>query len=135
MTVMDVIPRPTYQRAHHRFMLSSSLLYKGDQAVGEGVIINLSITGCAIHAQHAMLPGKDLTLRLVLPDHALSLPVEQARVRWGCGRFVGVEFMTLPDEAQDRLRNFLWIYLIGRMRSGINESAQPRAFVSSPASS
>ena len=57
-----------------------------------------------------------VALRLLLPDHRESLPIEAAHVRWVNGNRAGVEFVQVRREANLRLHGFVWDKMIERIQ-------------------
>jgi hypothetical protein len=79
------------------------IIFSGDQFVGEGTVVNLSVPGCAIQSKRRVEAGTYLELRILVPDQQAPLSVGLARVRWTHGRSFGVEFIRMPGRDQVRL--------------------------------
>jgi len=75
--------------------------------IGEGLIHNLSTTGCLVECEQMVLEGSYITARLLLPDHIRALTIELAAVRWVREHYFGLEFLRLPTQAHSRLDHFL----------------------------
>ncbi len=80
-----------------------------ENLAGEGVGLNLSVSGCRISSPTRVTRGTELQLHLVLPenDHYSFVEVERAVVQWTEGNEFGVEFLQLTTEAPERIRRFL----------------------------
>ncbi len=80
-----------------------------ENLAGEGVGLNLSVSGCRISSPTRVTRGTELQLHLVLPENDRYSPVEVERavVQWTEGNEFGVEFLQLTTEAPERIRRFL----------------------------
>lgn len=97
----------TFQRSRDRLSIVCPVMFAGAPFIGEGVIHNLSPTGCRVECDRMVLQGSYMTLRLLLPDGIRSLIVELAAVRWVRSRYFGIEFLRLHAPDQARLEQFL----------------------------
>ena len=82
-------------------------MFAGAPFIGEGLIHNLSETGCLIECERRVLEGSYVTARLLLPDHVRALVIELAAIRWVREHCFGIEFLRVPAEDHSRLRRFL----------------------------
>ena len=108
-----------YQREHYRLPLPVSypVMFSDASTIGEGLVTNLSVFGCTIECAGTVPEQTILLLRLILPDHKESLPIEQAEVRWVRGQQVGLRFGHLERAANLRLHLFVWDRMIERLQS------------------
>jgi len=86
-----------------------SLLHYG-VLIGDGTSYDLSAWGCAVESQAKVGTGDYVTLQLYLPDHeglTTPLKVELAAARWTIQQKLGLEFIRLPSEDQQRLRQYV----------------------------
>jgi hypothetical protein len=88
-----------FERVHTDF----PVMFAGETYVGEGIVLNVSVPGCAIRSRKRVQPGSYLEMRLLMPDSASPLRVGLAKVRWCEERRFGVEFIQVPDGDQVRL--------------------------------
>ncbi|MBM4128035.1 MAG: PilZ domain-containing protein [Nitrospira sp.] len=111
-------PAPPYQREHYRLPLSVTYpaMYFDRTRIGEGIVTNLSVFGCAIQCAGAVPDKTTLLVRLLLPDRKESLAIEQAEVRWVKGNRVGLQFGKLERDADLRLHTFVWDRMLERMK-------------------
>ena len=111
-------PQP-YQRHHYRVPLSTQypVMFSDTAVVGEGRVTNLTVFGCAIECTGAVPERTTLVLRLILPDHTQSLPIEHAEVRWIDGNRMGIQFSSLERTAELRLHSFVWDRMLERLRT------------------
>ncbi len=101
-----------HSRTYHRFPLFYPVIFGGAPFVGEGVLTNLSMTGCSVLCDREVLRGSDVRVSVLLPDQTAALSIELGRIRWVQGNQFGVEFVLLPLEARQRLNRTLRIELI-----------------------
>ena len=113
----------SFERQGVRVFVQYPVIFTGAPFLEEGVVRNLSVSGCQIECPRTALVGSYVKLRLPLFDQSPSLEVELAVIRWVQGWRFGVEFIRMPDEEQRRLRHFLGSHLI-QETSLIGESSQ-----------
>lgn len=109
----------SYQRHHYRVPLSTQypVMFSDTAVVGEGMVTNLTVFGCAIECTSTVPEHTTLLLRLILPDQTQSLPIENAEVRWIEGNRMGIQFHTLERTAELRLHSFVWDRMLERLRT------------------
>jgi hypothetical protein len=95
-----------------RVPLGCPVIYAGDFFVGEGTVVNLSPSGCAVDGNPSLLPGYYLELRVLLPDQQPPMQVGLAAVRWIRAQRFGLEFIRIPDEEQRRLKHVVARHLL-----------------------
>lgn len=76
-------------------------------SLAEGVVYNLSITGCAVRCATNVTEGASLSLLITLPGDQVPVVIESVRVRWSATEEFGVQFMTMQKEEEKRLERFL----------------------------
>jgi hypothetical protein len=115
-----------YSRTYHRFPLSYPVIFAGAPFVGEGFLTNLSLMGCSVMCDRAVLCGSDVRVSVLLPNQTPALSIELGTIKWVQGHQFGVEFLRLPQEARQRLNSTLRIELIHMLkaRSGRSESPE-----------
>lgn len=96
-----------FQRSRDRLGIVCPVMFSGAFFIGEGLIHNLSHTGCLVECNRSMLEGSYMAVRLLLPDTIHALIIELAAVRWIRGKYFGMEFLKLPTSDQARLAHFL----------------------------
>jgi len=90
-------------RIHHRLPVAYPVIFGGAPFVGEGVVSNLSLSGCAVTCERTVLTGSYVKLSVLLPDPTSSLFIELAKIRWVRKHTFGVEFIRLPTLTRCRL--------------------------------
>lgn len=94
-------------RYSQRVLVDCSVMFAGENIVGEGRMVDLSLPGCLLESSQTMIAGEYLQLRLFLPDHSTPLNVALAAVRWVDGCKLGVEFIRTSQQEQSRLTQFV----------------------------
>lgn len=94
---------PVNWRIHQRLPVDYPVIFGGAPFVGEGVVSNLSLSGCTVTCERTVLSGSYVKLSVILPDPTSSLFIELAKIRWVQKNTFGVEFIRLPTITQHRL--------------------------------
>jgi c-di-GMP-binding flagellar brake protein YcgR len=91
-----------------RVRLGCRLFFSGENDhEGEGVIIDLSKSGCAAESETAVDIGMILELTIFLPDYDWQLRMDRSVVRWVHGQTFGLEFQDLRPVHRERLRRLV----------------------------
>jgi hypothetical protein len=94
-------------RYSQRISVSCSVVFAGDDGVGEGRILDLSLPGCLLEGADTLKTGDYVQLRIFLPDLQTPLHIPLAAVRWVDGFKVGLEFIRTSRQEQKRLEQFV----------------------------
>jgi len=94
-------------RYSQRVPMDCSVMFAGENFVGEGRVVDLSLPGCLIESPKRLAAGEYLQLRLFLPDRQAPLHVALAAVRWVEGSRLGIEFIRTSEDEQRRLEQFV----------------------------
>ena len=97
----------SFQRVRDRLGIVCPVMFAGAPFIGEGILHNLSQTGCRVECNRTVLEGSYVTVRLLLPNDRHSLSIELAAVRWVRDWYFGMEFLRLSAAEQVRLEQFL----------------------------
>ena len=95
-------------RSTDRFPVTLPVIFGGAPFVGEGVLTDLSASGCAITCHRTVVAGSYVRLNVLLPDQSPSLAIELGKIRWVRGHVFGVEFIRLPAIARQQLDQAVW---------------------------
>jgi len=95
-------------RSTDRFPVTYPVVFGGAPFVGEGMLTDLSASGCAISCDHTVLSGSYVRLNVLMPDQSPSLAIDLAKIRWVRGYVFGVEFIRLPIRAHQQLDQAIW---------------------------
>jgi hypothetical protein len=90
-------------RIHPRLPVAYPVIFGGAPFVGEGVVSDLSVSGCSVTCERTVLTGSYIKLSVLLPDPTSSLFIELGKVRWVKEHTFGVEFIRVPTIARHRL--------------------------------
>ncbi|MGE3977923.1 MAG: PilZ domain-containing protein [Nitrospira sp.] len=90
-------------RIHRRLPVAYPVIFGGAPFVGEGMVSNLSFSGCAVTCERTVLAGSYIKLSVVLPDPTSSLFIELGKIRWVREKAFGVEFIRVPTLTRHRL--------------------------------
>lgn len=118
----------SYSRIYPRYQLHYPIIFGGAPFVGEGVLTNLSFSGCSVLCNREVLCGSDVRVSILLPDQAHALTIELGTIKWVQGHQFGVEFLRLPDETRQRLNRRLRTELIHLLKTRSGRSDVPELF-------
>ena len=90
-------------RIQRRLSVAYPVIFGGAPFVGEGVVSDLSLSGCSVRCEQTVLTGSYIKLSVLLPDPTSSLFIELGKVRWVSGNAFGVEFIRVPTLTRHRL--------------------------------
>ncbi|MDK2743183.1 MAG: PilZ domain-containing protein [Nitrospira sp.] len=90
-------------RMHVRYPAS----VQTDDGAGEGILFNLSLTGCRMQSSVALTPGSYLALHIETPDAESPLAVEVSIVRWTKDNQVGIEFLRYAQGDRQRVLDLI----------------------------
>lgn len=79
----------------------------GDVTGVQGIITNISSSGCRFESKMHLPHGWYGHIQMVLPDHAVPLEIDLAVVRWCNQMAMGMEFIRMRPDQQLVLRRFL----------------------------
>jgi hypothetical protein len=102
-----VTPRKFVLRPYRRIPTWLDFDYMSGDAVGHGVVSNLSCAGMRATGDHSLSPGTRLTLRVDLKEGGPPIEVARATVRWVNHYDFGVAFERLDASAVRRIAALL----------------------------
>lgn len=122
----------SYSRIYPRYQLHYPVIFPvifgGAPFVGEGVLTNLSFSGCSVLSDREVLCGSIVRVSILLPDQAQAAAIELGTIKWVEGHQFGVEFVRLPVETRQRLNRWLRTELIHRLKTRSGRSDVPELF-------
>ena len=80
---------------------------QSDTVAGEGVLLDLSPTGCRMRSDIALNAGAYLALQIAVAQEPIPLAVEVSVVRWCKNGHFGVEFLRYSQGARERVTNLV----------------------------
>jgi hypothetical protein len=75
-----------------------------DDYEGEGIVLDVSTSGCRIASSETLAAGTLLKLSLFLKDHQWPVRIDQAIVRWATDGTYGLEFTSIREAQRERIR-------------------------------
>lgn len=73
----------------------------------EGETVDLSLGGARIESSLDVQPGKEISVKLLMPGDDTPIAIEQAQVRWALDRTFGVRFLGVPQQELDGLEQLI----------------------------
>lgn len=80
---------------------------QSDSGTGEGVLLDLSPTGCRMRSDIDLNAGAYLALEIAVAQEPTPLGVEVSVVRWCKDGYLGVEFLRYSQGVRERVTNLL----------------------------
>lgn len=80
---------------------------QSDTGTGEGVLLDLSPTGCRMRSDIDLNIGAYLALQIAVAQEAAPLAVEVSVVRWRKDGYLGVEFLRYSQGVKERVTNLV----------------------------
>ena len=108
-------PRREYERVLVRYPVAFCPAFSGAQAeAAEGTMVNVSIRGCRIESSLPESQGARLRIGFVADAREPPIEVEAAVVRNAVGDGMGLEFLKIRPEEEDRLCRVVKTRLLAR---------------------
>jgi hypothetical protein len=80
---------------------------QSDTGTGEGVLLDLSPTGCRMRSDIDLNIGAYLALQIDVAQESAPLAVEVSVVRWRKDGYLGVEFLRYSQGVRERVTNLV----------------------------
>jgi hypothetical protein len=94
-------------RCRLRVPVGYSATIQSDAGAGEGVLLDLSLTGCRLRSDIVLNAGTYLALRIAVAQEPTPLAVEVSVVRWCKDGHFGVEFLRYRQGDRERVTNLV----------------------------
>ncbi len=78
-----------------------------DNGAGQGILFDLSATGCRMQSNVPLTPGSYLALHIETPDTESPLAVEVSVVRWTKDNQFGIEFLRYALGNRERVSDLV----------------------------
>lgn len=95
------------RRKHVRYRVEYVLSLLGEKARGQGLVQDLSLSGCRARSPIGMSAGDSVGLLIDVPRFDNPLHVDVAIVRWAKDQECGMEFIRMAADTQQRLHDVL----------------------------
>ncbi len=97
-------------RSRHRILVSYSASIQCDAGTGEGLLLDLSPTGCRLQSKAPLNAGAYVALQIAVGDESNPLGVEVSVVRWSKDGHLGIEFLRYGQGDRERVANLVGGY-------------------------
>ena len=91
------------ERRSTRLLIHCPIVFLGENLVGKGTVIDLSLSGCGVQTTTLLRRGLSLSLSVTSPDEQAPIDIHLATVRWALGGKCGLEFIRMGAEQRERL--------------------------------
>jgi hypothetical protein len=78
-----------------------------DNGAGDGILFDLSETGCRMQSNVALTPGNYLALHIEAPETESPLAVEVSIVRWHKDNQFGIEFLRYAQGVREQFTDLV----------------------------
>lgn len=107
----------SYYRTYPRYLTEYPIIFGWASGVGEGLVTNLSFSGCTILCDRTLLVDTEVRVSVLLPDRIQALSIESGTIKWVEDHQFGVEFQQLTQNSRQRLNRTLREALIHRLNT------------------
>lgn len=114
----------SYRRIYPRYPMQYPIIFGWASGVEEGLVTNLSFSGCTVQCDRSPLIGAEVRVSILLPDRTQALSIEGGTIKWAEGCQFGVEFQHLALDARQRLNRTLRNALIYRLKMPLSRPDQ-----------
>ena len=94
-------------RIHSPFPVQISMVYRSQNSIGQGIVLELSLVGCRILGSDPVVAGETFNVQLSFPTSTKPLVMERTTVKWVKGLEFGLAFKQLQPREADRLEHLL----------------------------
>lgn len=91
---------PMKLRKYGRIAVEFPASFSGASFRAQGVIVDISLSGCRVHSALAMKKNERLGVLIDVPGYDHPLYISQAAIRWASAEEFGIEFLEM--ELTDR---------------------------------
>lgn len=102
------------RRVYDRLKIDCPVAFSGDDCVGEGGLIDVSMGGCNFSTAAKVTSGAILKMALDVSNEVAPIIVDAAVVRYARPGNIGVEFLQWQAGERERLQQFIRGLLIDR---------------------
>ena len=94
-------------RKHERVHVEYTASFSGERFHALGDIVDLSLTGCRGRSACSIKKHEGVTVLMHIPRYEVLFSIPKAVVRWSDGLNLGVEFVQMEPNEQQRLRELI----------------------------
>jgi hypothetical protein len=104
---------------------------QSDTGAGEGILLDLSPTGCKMRSDIALSAGAYLALQIAVAHEPIPLAVEVSVVRWCKDGHFGVEFLRYSQGDRERVTELVGVLPQPAIHTSPHHAASTLSAVSS----
>ena len=97
---------PFVLRPYRRFPIVSPVIYENGLSEGQGIVWNLSPTGCPLSGNLPLACGDICSLTVIFPTNT-RVSVLAGMFRWVRGEAVGIETLAMDGKSQATLGRYI----------------------------
>ena len=115
------------RRLHRRVRahIKSLLLANAQEQEMEGKVVDLSLGGAKFESPLIATPGKQVTVKFVVPGASTPIYIEHAEIRWVHDRAFGVKFLEIRPNQLDELEQLIDEYVAADAQPESNNRSDP----------
>lgn len=95
------------RRQHRRVAARITSVLQANAQEAEGQAVDLSLGGAKFESPLTVKPGKQVTVKLVVPGAHAPIYIEHAEIRWVRDRTFGVKFLEIRQHQLDELEQLI----------------------------
>jgi hypothetical protein len=95
------------RRQYRRVPAQVKSLLRANSHEVEGQTVDLSVGGARMESDLVFHPGKPIIVKLILPDVAQPVFIEQAQVQWIHDQTFGIKFLEVRQQELDELEQLI----------------------------
>jgi hypothetical protein len=100
------------RRKHRRVPASLKSLLRANSHEIEGQTVDLSLGGAKFESTLVVQPGRQLVVKLIVPDLDEPVYIDRAQVQWVQDQTFGVEFLEVRQEERGELEQLIDEFLL-----------------------
>jgi hypothetical protein len=95
------------RRQHRRVPAQVKSLLRANAHEVEGETVDLSLGGAKFESNLVVQPGRQIAVKLIIPDVKEPVSIEQAQVQWIHDQTFGVRFLEIRQQELDELEQLI----------------------------
>jgi len=95
------------RRQHRRVPAQVRSLLRANSHEVEGQTVDLSVGGARMESDLVVHPGKQIVVKLIVPDVPEPVLIEQAQVQWIHDQTFGIKFLEIRQPELDELEQLI----------------------------
>lgn len=95
------------RRQHRRVPARVRSLLRANSHEVDGETIDLSLGGAKFESDLVVQPGRQIVVKLIIPEVEVPITIEQAQVQWIHDQTFGVRFLGIQQRELDELEQLI----------------------------